>query len=107
MADRPPRLVCFACGKPVKRDGHGTTWDAVVFRSPGNFGSRLIDCNGFDVELVVHDGCIRERIKRVGTATKHTPRPIYTYGRARLTKRGGIRAVFRKRAGEARVGRVA
>ena len=41
-------------------------WDGVVFRSTGQFGSRLNDCN-HEIQIIICDQCLIERLKLIDT----------------------------------------
>lgn len=43
-------------------------WDGVVFRSSGQFGSRLNDCN-YEIQIIICDQCLIEKISRIDTIT--------------------------------------
>lgn len=73
---------CIVCGKVLEFDTHAETWNAatypnvwgaVVFRSSGQYGSRLIDevpvtLHGFskrEIQIMVCDQCLIERQEQV------------------------------------------
>lgn len=64
---------CFACGKELRPawespDGEFPStqaWDAVIFSSPGNFGSAVFDeMDGSRLRINICDACLVERAER-------------------------------------------
>jgi len=68
---------CISCGKTLEVDSHSHTenaniipniWDGVVFRSSGQFGSRVIDevgPNPEEIQVIVCDQCLIEKLDLV------------------------------------------
>lgn len=64
---------CIICDKLLEQQSPSKNaaefpmiWDGVVFRSSGQFGSRLNDCN-HEIQVIICDQCLIERIKNIDT----------------------------------------
>tara|TARA_Y100000310_G_C20011053_1_gene502959 strand:+ start:117 stop:518 length:402 start_codon:yes stop_codon:yes gene_type:complete len=75
-------IKCISCGKELEEDRHSekenahffpAVWGGVVFRSTGQFGSRVKDCipcgGGInepeEIQIIVCDQCLLEKSKQV------------------------------------------
>lgn len=57
-----------------------TSFGAVMFKAPGNYGSRIFDPRG-PVEMVINvcDDCVKLKRDRVLIATTERPLPVVSY----------------------------
>lgn len=72
--------VCLVCGKKLEcsdaenAESYPVVYEGVVFRSSGQFGSKILDC-GFgipsgwesEVQIIVCDACLIKKAKTVNT----------------------------------------
>ena len=60
----------FRCKRPIQADGH-SVHDATLWRTRGNFGSRVYDqlTGGTFLEIAICDGCLTERQQLVEEVT--------------------------------------
>lgn len=78
---------CFSCGKELElvfatsREESHQCNDAVMFSSPGTYGSTVYDPVGGRSELVINicDECLVKKQDRVLIATTERPLPIVSY----------------------------
>jgi hypothetical protein len=55
-------MQCFLCQRPIQADDQGV-YDATLWRTGGNFGSRVYDplTEGTFLEIAICDGCLAAR----------------------------------------------
>lgn len=60
--EKPSQMECIRCDKTIKVycwDGMPNNPDnAVLCETDGNYGSRVLDCNGFSIVFILCDDCI-------------------------------------------------
>ena len=76
---------CFCCEKSLKSAFPGEVDsianppdDATHWRTKGNFGSTVIDCDGRELELYICDECLRAKAHFVYQFRFCYPRPEHT-----------------------------
>lgn len=63
-------MQCFLCKRPIQADDQGVH-DATLWRTSGNFGSRVYDqlTEGSFLEIAICDDCLTERQQLVEEVT--------------------------------------